>query len=69
MRVPKPKHKTVQSHRLSTLDGVKDVQVGPASVDNRQRRDFSKTGLASQRDDSDFADIKARNERFGPFNF
>ena len=68
MRVPKPKSRVVQSHRLSSFDGVRDVSVGPASVDSRQRRDFSKAGKPAS-DDSDFADIKARNERFGPFNF
>jgi hypothetical protein len=61
----KGKNKLVKSQRLSGLDGVRDVVVGKAGVESRQKRDFSKSGKASQRDDSGFADVDAREKRFG----
>lgn len=69
MPVPKAKSRTVQSHRLSGPDGVKDVKIGRASVDHRLRGNAHVTGKGAERDDSDFDDVKARNERFGPFSF
>lgn len=61
--------KVLKKVRLKNLDGVKDVAFGKASVDARRERDFSKDGRASgERDNSGFADVEAREKRFGfPF--
>lgn len=66
MRVPKPKSRVVKSHNLRSLDGIKDVAVGPADVDSRLGGNFKKTG--GNASDMDFDDDKARRERYGfPF--
>jgi len=66
MRVPKPKDRCVKKHNLSSLDGVKDVQVGSASVDDRRAGNFKKTGANTSETEHD--DTKARRERYGfPF--
>ena len=66
MRVPKPKSRVVKSHNLRSLDGVKDVAVGAADVDNRRAGNFKKGGATTS--DMDFDDDKARRERYGfPF--
>lgn len=65
MRRQKAKNRVVQSVRLQSLDGVKDVELGKASVENRARGNFHVTGKGSEADDSGFADVEARNKRFG----
>ena len=67
MRVPKPKSRVVQSHNLSSLDGVKDVTIGKATPDDRRSGNFKKTGQV-QTGDIEYDDEKARRERYGfPF--
>ena len=67
MRVPKPKSRVVKSHNLSNLDGVKDVAIGSASVDDRRAGNFKKTGQV-QEGNHEYDDEKARRERYGfPF--
>lgn len=65
MKVPKPTKRVVQSHRLSNLDGVKDVKIGPASVEARQDRNAHVTGKGAERDDSGFSDVEERRSRYG----
>ena len=66
MRVPKAKSRVVKSHNLSHLDGVKDVAVGSADVDDRRSGNFKKGGTKAA--DPEFDDEKARRERYGyPF--
>jgi hypothetical protein len=65
MKVPKAKHKGLKSCRLSSIDGVKDIKIGPASVENRQRGNAHVTGQGADRDDSGFSDVEERRERFG----
>ena len=65
-RVPKPKDRCVKKINLSSLDGVKDVQVNKASVDDRRSGNFKKTGAHTS--DHEYDDEKARRERYGfPF--
>lgn len=66
MRVPKPKSRVIKSVTLSSLDGVKDVAIGPADVDQRRSGRFKKTANAVEPTELD--DEKARRERYGfPF--
>lgn len=66
MRVPKPKSRVVKSHNLRSLDGVKDVAIGSADVDDRRSGNFKKGGAKPT--DNDFDDDKAKRERYGfPF--
>jgi len=64
-RVPKPTNRVVNSHRLSNLDGVKDVKLGPASVEARQDRNAHVTGKGADSDDSGFSDVEERRKRYG----
>lgn len=58
--------KVLASHRLKQLDGVKDIKFGDASIEARAKNDFSVDGRASKApDNSSFADVKARAERYG----
>lgn len=66
MKAPKPKSRVVKSHNLKHLDGVKDVAIGSASVDDRRAGNFKK--VAKTTDNIEFDDEKARRERYGfPF--
>lgn len=66
MRVPKPKDRVVKSVNLSSLDGVKDVDIHSASVEDRSAGNFKKTGAPEPSYESD--DEKARRKRWGfPF--
>ena len=59
-------HKVVKSHKLSNPAGVRDVQVGHASVANRMAGHHSKSGPAAGEPDAD--DVAARKQRFmSPF--
>jgi len=64
-RVPKATNRVVQEKRMSSLDGVKDVQIGPASVEARQDRNAHVTGKGAERDDSGFSDVEERRKRHG----
>ena len=64
-RVPKATNRVVSEHRMSTLDGVKDVKVGPASVEARQQGNAHVTGKGAERDDSGFSDVEERRRRYG----
>ncbi len=61
----KGKNKLVKSMRLSCLDGAREVDFGRAPAEQRQRRDFSKTGSASKPDETSYADKEARERRWG----
>ena len=63
MRVPKPKDRCVKKVNLRNLDGVRDVTIGSASVEDRQRGNFKKTGAPAEVSETD--DEKARRERYG----
>ena len=65
MKVPKPKSRVVNSHRLSSLDGVKDVKLGPSSVEARQAGNAHVTGKGAERDESGFSDVEERRKRYG----
>jgi hypothetical protein len=65
MKVPKAKNKTVMSKRLHRLDGVRDLQIGPASVEARERGNAHVTGQGVEDAAGELDDIKARNERYG----
>ncbi len=66
MKVPKAKSRVVKSINLKHLDGVKDVAIGPASVEDRMMGNFKKTGAPADPAMQD--DEKARVERYGfPF--
>lgn len=65
MKVPKAKHKGLTSRRLSSIDGVKDVKIGRASVEHRERGNAHVTGQGADRDDSGMADVEERRDRFG----
>lgn len=56
--------KCVKKFEVASLDGLKEVSVGPASYDARMRGDFSKNGKASQASKS-LDDDDARNKRYG----
>lgn len=64
-KVPKAKSRVVQSHRLSNIDGVKDVKIGPASVEDRQQGNAHVTGKGVERDDNGFTDVEERRKRHG----
>lgn len=55
--------KQLASKNLSGLGGVKDVSFGPASVERRADRDFSKDGISQPASDS-FDDYNERRDRF-----
>jgi hypothetical protein len=66
MRVPKPKSRVVKSVTLKHLDGVKDVSIGSASVEDRMAGNFKKTGAPA--DNNTYDDTKAQRDRWGfPF--
>ena len=65
MHVPKPKHKQVSSHRLSTIDGVRDVKIGRASVEAREQGNAHVTGQGVDSDDAGFSDVEERRKRHG----
>jgi hypothetical protein len=66
MRVPKPKSRVVKSHNLRNLDGVKDVVINKASVEDRREGRGNK--VSGPDNDNDYDDDKARRERYGfPF--
>jgi len=66
MRVPKPKSRVVKSHNLRNLDGVKQVVVHKASVEDRMEGRGNK--VSGPDHDNDFDDDKAVRERYGfPF--
>lgn len=64
-RVPKATNRVLLEKRLSNLDGVKDVKIGPASVEARQDRQAHVTGKGAERDDSGFTDVEERRSRHG----
>lgn len=65
MRVPKAKSRVVMEKRLSRPDGVKDVKIGPASVEAREMGNAHVTGKGAERDDSGFNDVEERRTRYG----
>ena len=65
MKIPKPTNRVVSEHRLSNLDGVKDIKVGTASVEDRQEGNFHVLGKGAGRDDSGFSDVEERRKRYG----
>lgn len=65
MKVPKPTNRVVSEHRLSNLDGVKDIKIGPASVESRQQGNAHVSGKGAERDDTGFSDVEERRKRHG----
>jgi hypothetical protein len=64
-KIPKATNRVVQSHRMSSIDGVKDVKIGPASVEARQQGNAHVTGKGVDRDDAGFTDVEERRKRHG----
>ena len=60
-----PKKIAGKRFKLSSWDGVRDVKIGTASVDSRQKGNAHVTGQGVDRDDSGFADVEERQKRFG----
>ena len=69
MSVPKAKSRVVMSKRLKYIDGVREVKIGRASVEARERGNAHVTGKGVDSDDAGFDDVAARNDRFGLFPF
>lgn len=72
-KVPSATPRVVKSFRLSNLDGVRDVQVGKASVEARGEREFAKDEVEGPRheamemgggDAATFDDVQARQDRY-----
>lgn len=63
-----PKQLAGIRYRLQHIDGVKDVEIGNASVEARARGNFHVTGKGTDSDDSGFSDVEARRKR-QPFLF
>lgn len=59
----KGKNKIVKSMRLSSPAGAREVDIGHAPAEQRQRNDFSKRGIKSS--DTEFADHEATKRRWG----
>jgi hypothetical protein len=57
--------KVIQTRNLSSLNGVKDVTFGKASVEARRKGDFSKTGKSSRKKDESYDDTLARQKEYG----
>lgn len=66
-RVPKVTQKANhKEYRLSGADGIKDLSIFKASVEAREKQDFSKDGQAvAAESEGSFADIKAKAQRYG----
>lgn len=60
-----PKQLAGKRRRLQNWDGVKDVEIGNASVDARERGNAHVTGQGVDRDDSGYSDVEERRKRFG----
>ncbi len=56
--------KQLSVKNLSGPDGVYDVKLGPASVENRAQRDLSKDGSASAPAQHSFDDHTERMDRY-----
>ena len=65
MKLPRPTNRQVSKKRLQDWDGVKDVDVGPASVEAREKGNLHVTGQGVDRDDSGLDDVEERRKRFG----
>lgn len=66
MRVPKPKSRVVNSSRLSSLNGVKDVKLGRSSVEGRAMGNASNSGKGAESADmSGYTDVEERQKRYG----
>lgn len=65
MKAPKAKQKSLTKRRLSSFDGVRDIKIGPASVEARQQGNAHVTGQGVDRDDSGMADVEERRKKFG----
>jgi hypothetical protein len=59
-------HSNHKQYRVSNADGIKDLDIHKASVEARERRDFSKDGqaVAAEQEES-FDDVKAKAKRYG----
>lgn len=60
-----PKQIAGKRCRLQHIDGVKDVEIGSASVDARRMGNAHVTGKGVARDDSGFTDVEERQKRYG----
>lgn len=58
------RHVRGKQYRLSSMDGIKDIKISHATVQAREKGDFSKDGSASQPGVA-LDDEKARAERYG----
>lgn len=60
-----PKQLAGKRCRLRDWDGVKDVEIGNASVEARQKGNAHVTGKGVDSDDSGYADVEERRKRYG----
>ncbi len=65
MKLPKPTNRQVSKKRLKDWDGVRDVEIGPASVEAREKGNAHVTGQGVDSDDSGLADVEERRKRYG----
>lgn len=65
MKAPKPKQKSLTRRRLQHIDGVKDIQIGPATVEAREQGNAHVTGQGVDRDDTGMSDVEERQKRHG----
>ncbi len=65
MKAPKPKHKSLTRRRLTSFDGVRDIKIGAASVEAREKGNAHVTGQGVDRDDSGMSDVEERQKRYG----
>jgi hypothetical protein len=69
MKVPAAKDKVVKSCRLRSIDGVRDVQIGRSTVENRLAGRPHVTGAGTTPPDVKYSDEDARAERYGRLPF
>ena len=60
-----PKQIAGKRIRLKNWDGVRDVEIGSASVDAREDGNAHVTGQGVARDDEGYADVEERRKRYG----
>ena len=60
-----PKEIAGKRCRLKDWDGVRDVEIGSASVEAREKGNAHVTGQGVDSDDSGYSDVEERRKRYG----
>lgn len=59
-------NKQLKSHRLASLDGVRDVALGHKATAERPAANYAKSEYAQRhKAEASFSDVDARNKRWG----